>query len=146
MFCTFQIKKIRVAVHEWWKQKVMLMIYKPLNVCFFKKFTETRMNPHLVWLWVWMHKWGMGWQNAHTYTKTSHVCVFIHSSAHFFSLLPSSLCLSQLDTPVILSPQLLMFLLVYVILYKLTLWNMNTWEENNKIYSSVPSPHSKIRL
>ena len=38
------------------------------------------------------------------------------------SFLPS---VSQLDTPAILSPQLLMFLLVYVIIYKLTLWNMN---------------------
>lgn len=46
---------------------------------------------------------------------------FIHSHLHVF--LPF---VSQLDTPIIISPQLLMFLLVYVIIYKLTLWNMNT--------------------
>lgn len=34
--------------------------------------------------------------------------------------------LSQLDPPVVISPQLLMLLLVYVIIYKLALWNMNT--------------------
>ncbi|XP_008295350.1 spectrin beta chain, non-erythrocytic 1 isoform X3 [Stegastes partitus] len=40
--------------------------------------------------------------------------------------LPSDQESPRLDSPVILSPQLLMLLLVYVVLYKLTLWNMNT--------------------
>lgn len=42
------------------------------------------------------------------------------------SFLLSSFSPSQLDSPVVLSPQLFMFLLVYVIIYKLALWN--SWE------------------
>lgn len=65
-----------------------------------------------------------------THTKEQTTIVSIHSSLYF--CLPSPLpllCLPQLDSPVILSPQLLMFLLVYVIIYKLTLWNMNSWQQ-----------------
>lgn len=58
-----------------------------------------------------------------------------------FSFLPSSLCLPQLDSPVILSPQLLMILLVYVIIYKLTMWNMNTWEGHQP--QNAPKSHLK---
>lgn len=61
--------------------------------------------------------------------EESSVCVLsvqtrVFTTPHF-SFPPFPPPLSQLDTPVILSPQFLMFLLVYVIIYKLTLWNMN---------------------
>lgn len=58
-----------------------------------------------------------------------------------FTFIPSSLCLPQLDSPVILSPQLLMILLVYVIIYKLTMWNMNTWEATN--HKNAPKSNFK---
>lgn len=77
-----------------------------------------------VWLWERLCYIYMGPQN--TQEATTVFPSFLRSLSFF----PSSLLPSQLDAPVILSPQLLMFLLVYVIIYKLTFWNMNTWEDN----------------
>lgn len=61
----------------------------------------------------------------------SRLCAYTHTHIQYFcpvhSLLLVLVPLSpQLDTPLIISPQLLVCLLVYVIIYKLTLWNMNT--------------------
>lgn len=61
---------------------------------------------------VWVCGVNVEWDNSPSRAELSHP-----------PFLLSSFSPSQLHTPVVLSPQLLMFLLVYVIIYKLALWN-----------------------